>query len=51
LRVILPTVQCARLSFVLAFFSVRPTSFGTTHLALKVAVAVWFAVIDTEHAL
>ena len=47
----LPTVQCAFLILAFAFFSVRPTSLGTTHFALKVAVADWFVVIDTEHVL
>jgi hypothetical protein len=46
----LPTVQCARLILAFAFVSVRPTSFGTTHFALNVAVAVLSVVIDSEHA-
>jgi hypothetical protein len=48
-RVILPTVQCARLILALAFFSVRPRSFGTTHLALNVAVAALSTVIESAH--
>jgi hypothetical protein len=44
--VTLPTLQCALVILALAFFSVRPSSFGTTHFALKVAVAALSTVID-----
>lgn len=49
--VILPTVQWARLILAFAFFSVRPSSLGTTHFARKVAVAARSVVIDSEHVL
>lgn len=49
-RVTLPTLQCAFLIRAFAFLSVRRTSFGTTHLALKVAVAALSVVIESEHA-
>ena len=50
-RVILPTLQCAFLILAFAFFSVRPTSLGTMHFALKVAVADRSVVSDTEQVL
>src|SRR4029453_3898522 len=48
LRVTFPTVQWARLIRAFAFLSVSPTSFGTTHFALKVAVAARSPAIDSE---
>lgn len=48
--VTLPTAQCALLILAFAFLSVSPITFGTTHLALKLAVVVVLAVSDNVHA-